>query len=75
MPQRSIEQVLKEKTKEWLAVPGVVGTAMGLAKGKPSIKVFTSSDPQSLQAKFPSTVEGYPVIIERTGTFRAVDPD
>jgi hypothetical protein len=68
-----IKQVQEEHTREWMAIPGVEGTAIGLYKGKPCIKVFSSIKPQKLQAKIPSTIEGYPVIIEETGTFQALD--
>ena len=71
MPERAIEQVLKDKTNEWMAIPGVEGTAIGLSEGKHCIKIFTSSKPQQLRDKIPSRVEGYPVIIEETGKFRA----
>lgn len=73
MPEKSIEQVLNERTDEWMAIPGVVGTAIGSFEGKPCIKIYTSAKPQQLQAKIPSTVENYPVIIEETGAFRALD--
>ena len=73
MPERTIEQVQEEHTDAWMAMPGVVGTAIGLSEGKPCIRIFTSSKPQQLRDKIPSTVEGYPVIIEETGEFRALD--
>ena len=73
MPERTIEQVLKDKTDQWMAIPGVEGTAIGLSEGKPCIRIFTSSKPQEIRAKIPSTVEGYPVIIEETGAFRALE--
>ncbi len=73
MPERTIEQVQEEHTDEWMAIPGVEGTAIGLFEGKPCIKIFTSSKPQEVRDKIPSTVEGYPVIIEETGEFRALD--
>jgi hypothetical protein len=73
MPTKTIEQVLNERTNEWMAIPGVVGVAIGEFKGKPCIRVFTSINPQKLQAKIPSTVEGYPVIIEETGSVRALE--
>ena len=71
MPERTIEQVLKDKTSEWMAIPGVEGTAIGLSEGKHCIKVFTSSKPPRLRNKIPSSIEGYPVVIERAGEFRA----
>lgn len=71
MPQRSIEQVLKDHSDQWLAIPGVEGAAIGLFEDKPCIKIFASSSRQNLQDKIPSPVEGYTVIIEETGKFRA----
>ncbi len=73
MPERTIEQVQEEHTDEWMAISGVEGTAIGLFEGKPCIKIFSSRKPQEIRAKIPSTVEGYPVIIEETGAFRALD--
>jgi len=73
MPERTIEQVQEEHTDDWMAIPGVEGTAIGLSDGKPCIKIFTSSKPQQIRDKIPSTVEGYTVIIEETGAFRALD--
>ncbi len=73
MTERTIEQVQEEHTDDWMAIPGVEGTAIGLYEGKPCIKIFTSKKPHEIRAKIPSTVEGYPVIIEETGAFRALD--
>ena len=73
MPERTIEQVQEEHTDEWMAIPGVEGTAIGLFEGKPCIKIFTSSKPQQIRDKIPSKVEGHTVIIEETGEFRALD--
>ncbi len=73
MPDKTIEQVLKDRTDEWMAIPGVEGTAIGLYEGKRCIKIFTSSKPQQLRDKIPPMVEGHPVIIEETGAFRALE--
>jgi len=73
MPERTIEQVQEEHTDDWMAIPGVEGTAIGLFEGKPCIKIFTSSKSQQLRANIPSTIEGYPVVIEETGTFQALE--
>jgi len=75
MPERTIEQVLKDNTDQWMAIPGVEGTAIGLFEGKPSIKIFASSNPQELRVKIPSNIEGYPVIIEEMGEFRALEQE
>lgn len=73
MSQKTIEQVQQEHTDEWMAIPGVEGTAIGLSDNKPCIMVFSSIKADKLRAKIPSTVEGYPVIIKETGTFRAFE--
>jgi hypothetical protein len=72
MPQRPIEQVQELYTDQWMAIPGVEGTGIGEYKGNPCILVFSSVEPQKLRDKIPSSVEGYPVIIEQTGTFKAL---
>ena len=73
VPSKTIEQVLQENTDQWMAIPGVVGTAIGMSKGKPCIRIFTSSNPSGLKDKIPSTVQGYPIFIEHTGEIRALD--
>ena len=73
MLQKTIEQVQQEHTDEWMAIPGVEGTAIGLFDNKPCITIFSSIKADELRAKIPSTVEGYPVIIRETGTFRAFE--
>jgi hypothetical protein len=73
MPGKTIEQVQQEHTKAWMAMPGVVGTAIGQCKGKPCILIFTASNPEQVRRKIPSTVEGYPVLIQHTGEIRALD--
>ena len=74
MADKTIEQVLEERTGEWMAIPGVEGTAIGLFREKTCIKIFASVDARQLRSKIPHAVEGYPVVIEETGTFRALDP-
>ena len=73
MPAKTIEQVQEEHTDEWMAIPGVEGTAIGLYKGKPCIKILASVKAQELRGKIPPALEGYPVIIEHSGVFRALD--
>jgi hypothetical protein len=73
MPERTIEQVQEAYTDEWMAIPGVEGIAIGMSQGKPCIKIFSSRKAEELQDKIPSEIEDYPVIIEETGVFRALD--
>ena len=66
----SIEEVLKKHTASWMEIPGVVGTGLGSCKEAPCIKVFTSGISPGSRKQIPDRVEGYPVVVEETGTFR-----
>lgn len=70
---KTIERVLNEHTHEWMAIPGVVGTAIGQSRGKPCILIFTSLNPAELSSKIASTIGGYPVLIEQTGDIHALE--
>jgi len=70
---RTIEQVLREHTEEWMSIPGVVGTGIGKCDGVPCIKVFLGQETPELQEAIPDSVGGYRVEVEVTGPFRALD--
>lgn len=73
MPAKSIQQVLSEQTSRWMAIPGVVGTAIGESEGLPCIKIFVVEKTEDLAAKFSdSPVDGHPVVLEETDEFRAL---
>ena len=72
MVQKPIEEVLKEHTNKLMALPGVMGTAQSLCEGQPCIKVFVSKKTVKLERKIPKTPEGYPVVIQETGKFKAL---
>jgi len=73
MPERTIEEVLKEHTDSLMSLPGVVGTAQGLCDGEPCIKVFVAKKTPQLLRQIPSSLEGYTVAAEETGEFQALD--
>jgi len=76
MSEKTIEQVQQEHTDAWMAIPGVVGTAIGQRKSKPCILILAASNAEQVRRTIPATVEGYPVVIEYTGEIRALDrPD
>ncbi len=72
MSEKSIEFVLKEHTDKLMAIPGVVGTAQGLYKDKPCIKVYVTKKTEEIKRKIPKTIDGFYVDIEVTGEFRAL---
>ena len=69
--QKTIEEVLAERTPEWMAIPGVVGTGIGKCDGKPCITVLAAKATDSLRQRIPKEVEGYPVRLEVSGEIRA----
>ncbi len=69
----TIEDVLKQHTDRLMALPGVVGTAIGECEGKPCIKVLVVKKSPELLKKIPSNLEGFPVVVEETGEIRALD--
>ncbi|MEO2054424.1 MAG: hypothetical protein ABGX83_03845 [Nitrospira sp.] len=75
MHKKIIEAVLKGETEKWMALPGVVGTDQGECQGKPCIKVFVVRKTSELLKQIPSKIEGYEVVIQETGEFRALEPN
>jgi hypothetical protein len=64
MTEKSIQEVFQEHSAELMALPGVIGTAIGHIKDKPCIKVFTRKETVELKKKMPEQLEGYPVSLE-----------
>ena len=58
---------LGKLTKAVIDRPGVTGTAIGLSKGKPCLKVYVKD--RRAAGKIPSSVDGHRVEVEETGTF------
>jgi len=71
---RSIDAVLAAHTDSLMALPGVVGTAIGLCKDRgrsePCIKVLFADSSAAASATIPARLEGYRVAVEVTGTIR-----
>lgn len=70
--QRPLEQVIKEVSKDWILMPGVVSVAQGEDEGKPCILVLCTCKPSQLRSKIPTNVEGYRVIIQNTDSIKAL---
>ena len=67
MPPKSIEEVLAAHNAMLLALPGVVGTAIGRCEGVPCIRVFLTSAHDVTLRGIPVHLEGFPVRAEATG--------
>jgi hypothetical protein len=66
----SIEDAQRRLSRQVMGRPGVVGTAIGVAAGKPCLKVYLTSGGGGERAGIPRRYEGYRVVVERTGTIR-----
>ena len=75
MPEKTIQQVLREHTDSLISLPGVVGTGQGECSGEPCVKVFVVEKTAELLRQIPSAIEGYTVEVVETGEIRALDAD
>ena len=73
MSKNNISVVLKKNVDKLMAVPGVVGVAEGECEGKPCIKVFVVERNCELLSQIPSNIEGYPLKVEESGKFHALE--
>ena len=62
-----MKAALSRLTKAVIDRPGVTGTAIGLCKGKPCLKVYVKD--RRTAGRIPSSVDGHRVEVEETGTF------
>ena len=73
MAGMTIEDVLKQNADFLMSVPGVVGAAVSKCEGKPCILVLVVKKTPAVMDKIPSRLEGFPVVVEATGTLRPLD--
>ena len=71
---KTIEAVLAAHTDSLMALPGVVGTAIGLCDGAPCIRVFLADSGAAARRRIPQELEGYPLKVEVTGPIRPRRP-
>jgi hypothetical protein len=76
VPPREITQVMDAHVKELMAIPGVIGVAVGaLDDGTPCILVLVSKIDAGIHKSVPQEIEGHPVKIEVTGEIRPMSGD
>jgi hypothetical protein len=68
----TIKKALQKHSDDLMKIPGVEGTAQGLCNGRPCIKIFVAGLTKENKDKIPDELEGYPVIFEETGMFKAL---
>jgi hypothetical protein len=63
----AIERVLARHASQWMAIPGVVGTGIGVSHGTRCITVLVAESTPELRRRIPAEVEGFPVEIVVSG--------
>ena len=64
--------VLERHARIMLSLPGVVGIAEGDADGKPCIKIYVAKKTAQVVDQIPLDLDGWPVVVEESGEFRAL---
>lgn len=72
MPRKAIELVMEEHAKGLMSIHGVIGIAIGKSASKRCIKVFVIQKTDELLQHIPSTLGGYPLVVEQRGQFQAL---
>ena len=75
MPTKGIQDVLAAHNDSLLALPGVVGTAIGICEGSPCIRVFVADTASAQRTRLPDRIEGYLVRVEVQPPLRALPGD
>lgn len=71
MQSKTIEEVLAVHNDSLMAIPGVVGTAIGRCEGAPCIRVFMRDSSAARAARLSDRLDGYRLRVEVTGLFHA----
>jgi hypothetical protein len=70
LPTRSIDEVLAAHTDSLMALPGVVGTAIGSCGSERCITVLLADSNPETKRRIPERLEGFRVRVEVTGAIR-----
>lgn len=69
----SVEQAFDAHRDSLLSIPGVVGAGIARLDQKPCIMVMVQTHTPEIERLVPKELDGYPVVIEITGDFKALD--
>ena len=72
MKKLSITDVKKKYEKRIMNIPGVIGIGIGKLEEQDAINVLVVEKTSLIEKKVPQQLKGFPVIIQETGTIRAL---
>jgi hypothetical protein len=72
MVRKDINDVLRQHDRELMAIPGVVGVAVGLMPDDRTycLKVLVVKLTNEIRRKIPASIDGYPVALEESGVIQ-----
>lgn len=73
MVDKDIKDVLLKYSDTLMDIPGVVAVGQGEWRGNQCIRVLVSDRNNDTLEQIPDTIEGYKVIVDESGEFRAFD--
>lgn len=68
--EKTIEDVLAAHTASLMALPGVVGAAIGLCDGVPCIRLLVTDARAAADPSLPVRLEGFRIRVEVSGPIR-----
>jgi len=65
--KNAVTAILESHTMEWMTIPGVVGTAEGVHRGKPCVLILVEKKTPKLQKTFPDRLNGIQLVLKEVG--------
>lgn len=76
MPAGDVKETVERHAASLMKTPGVEAVAAGETDaGDPCLRVWVSVDPEEIEGRLPREIDGFPVLVERGGPFRAYETD
>jgi hypothetical protein len=71
MSDSGIKEILQKNTGEWMNIPGVTGTGIGVHNDEPCIIIFVTELTEQIKKQIPERIGNTKVVIEQSGLFEA----
>jgi hypothetical protein len=65
--KNDIPAILEQHTLEWMMIPGVLGAAEVVYRGKPCIMVLVEKKTRALEKAFPERIHGFRLVLKEVG--------
>lgn len=69
---QDISAALERLSQRIMTLPGVAAIGESLCDGEPCFRVYVVDLTPDVEARIPSSFEGYPVVVEKSGEIRAL---